>query len=172
MTSYLVKQLIFDRDWLSFLIVDEASDNDDDNDDDSNEDSDVYSSGDESYDNGGINDESSNDHHHADNGAVSNCNENPNTFNSIQSDDKNHGTPMRRDRSIIQNSPKKSSAEEKHEVDCPICLLQFTDQLIGQPENCRHLFCLDCIKEWSKVCVLLYFWCSLNGISTAEITNK
>ncbi|KAL4224737.1 PHD and RING finger domain-containing protein 1 [Mactra antiquata] len=33
---------------------------------------------------------------------------------------------------------------------CPICLNRFKDQDIGTPESCDHMFCLECIQEWSK----------------------
>uniref|UniRef100_H2YBV4 PHD and RING finger domain-containing protein 1 n=1 Tax=Ciona savignyi TaxID=51511 RepID=H2YBV4_CIOSA len=33
---------------------------------------------------------------------------------------------------------------------CAICLNEFTKQKIGVPNNCRHIFCVDCILEWSK----------------------
>lgn len=32
---------------------------------------------------------------------------------------------------------------------CSICLLRFKEQEVGTPENCEHIFCLDCITEWS-----------------------
>lgn len=33
---------------------------------------------------------------------------------------------------------------------CPICLVTFTDQEIGIPEFCEHIFCFGCLEEWSK----------------------
>eukprot|EP00112_Aurelia_sp_Birch-Aquarium-sp1_P005163 Seg1585.12 transcript_id=Seg1585.12/GoldUCD/mRNA.D3Y31 product="PHD and RING finger domain-containing protein 1" protein_id=Seg1585.12/GoldUCD/D3Y31 len=47
---------------------------------------------------------------------------------------------------------KEGAEEDLNDIqtDCPICLSEFIKQRIGQPENCRHLFCSDCIKEWSK----------------------
>lgn len=52
----------------------------------------------------------------------------------------------------VEMSAKKSSETEASPIECPICLSEFVHQLIGIPESCRHLFCFDCIKEWSKVC--------------------
>lgn len=46
------------------------------------------------------------------------------------------------------DSSTDSSSAEK----CPICLLAFTsDQEIGKPAVCEHIFCFPCIHEWSKV---------------------
>ena len=44
------------------------------------------------------------------------------------------------------------SADSSQEEKCPICLLTFTtDQEIGKPAVCDHVFCFLCIQEWSKV---------------------
>lgn len=43
-----------------------------------------------------------------------------------------------------------SDSSEGNSDKCSICLLRFTNQEIGTPENCEHIFCLDCIMEWSK----------------------
>lgn len=40
--------------------------------------------------------------------------------------------------------------DENHNM-CPICLGEFTDQMVGIPENCVHMFCIECIQEWTKV---------------------
>jgi PHD and RING finger domain-containing protein 1 len=46
------------------------------------------------------------------------------------------------------DSSNDSSDEEK----CPICLLSFTsEQEIGKPTLCDHIFCFPCIQEWSRV---------------------
>ncbi|CAH0558738.1 unnamed protein product [Brassicogethes aeneus] len=54
---------------------------------------------------------------------------------------------------------KKASIPEKNmdsdssdgESDkCPICLLSFRQQEVGTPETCDHMFCLECLQEWSK----------------------
>lgn len=39
--------------------------------------------------------------------------------------------------------------DENHNM-CPICLGEFTDQMVGIPENCVHMFCIECIQEWTK----------------------
>jgi len=44
----------------------------------------------------------------------------------------------------------KDGEEEKEEDMCPICLGEFVDQLVGVPENCKHVFCNDCLQEWTK----------------------
>ncbi|KAI5637677.1 PHD-finger domain-containing protein [Phthorimaea operculella] len=51
--------------------------------------------------------------------------------------------------------PKKTSgfssdSSEGNSDKCSICLLRFKDQEVGTPETCEHLFCLDCITEWSR----------------------
>lgn len=28
--------------------------------------------------------------------------------------------------------------------------MKFLNQEVGTPQNCEHIFCLDCITEWSK----------------------
>lgn len=43
-----------------------------------------------------------------------------------------------------------SDSSEGNSDKCSICLLRFKEQEIGTPENCEHMFCLDCITEWSK----------------------
>ncbi|XP_041980354.1 PHD and RING finger domain-containing protein 1 [Aricia agestis] len=43
-----------------------------------------------------------------------------------------------------------SDSSEGNSDKCSICLLRFTDQETGTPENCEHVFCFDCITEWSK----------------------
>ncbi|XP_045769357.1 PHD and RING finger domain-containing protein 1 isoform X2 [Maniola jurtina] len=43
-----------------------------------------------------------------------------------------------------------SDSSEGNSDKCSICLLRFTDQEVGIPESCEHIFCLDCILEWSK----------------------
>lgn len=62
-----------------------------------------------------------------------------------------------------ENMPSTSKdAEEIEDSDgstdssdvekCPICLLAFTsEQEIGKPAVCDHVFCFPCIQEWSKV---------------------
>ncbi|VVC88083.1 unnamed protein product [Leptidea sinapis] len=43
-----------------------------------------------------------------------------------------------------------SDSSEGNSDKCSICLLRYTNQEIGTPVNCDHIFCLDCITEWSK----------------------
>lgn len=43
-----------------------------------------------------------------------------------------------------------SDSSEGNSDKCSICLLRFTDQKVGTPQSCEHIFCLDCITEWSK----------------------
>lgn len=61
-----------------------------------------------------------------------------------------------------KDKPSTSKQAEQYESDgsadssevekCPICLLAFTtDQEIGKPSVCDHIFCFPCIQEWSKV---------------------
>ena len=39
---------------------------------------------------------------------------------------------------------------------CPICLMSLKGQLLGTPDSCQHVFCLECIREWSNVSVVLF----------------
>lgn len=43
-----------------------------------------------------------------------------------------------------------SDSSEGNSDKCSICLLRFKEQEVGTPENCEHIFCLDCITEWSR----------------------
>lgn len=43
-----------------------------------------------------------------------------------------------------------SDSSEGNSDKCSICLLRFTTQEVGTPQSCEHIFCLDCITEWSK----------------------
>ncbi len=42
--------------------------------------------------------------------------------------------------------------DEDSEEKCPVCLDNFFDKEVGTPESCDHVFCLECILEWSRVC--------------------
>ena len=33
---------------------------------------------------------------------------------------------------------------------CTICLQRLKDQLLGRPNCCAHVFCAECIIEWSQ----------------------
>ncbi|GBP47255.1 PHD and RING finger domain-containing protein 1 [Eumeta japonica] len=43
-----------------------------------------------------------------------------------------------------------SDSSEGNSDKCSICLMRFTNQEVGTPQNCEHVFCVDCITEWSK----------------------
>lgn len=44
------------------------------------------------------------------------------------------------------------SADSSDAEKCPICLLAFSsNQEIGKPAVCDHVFCFPCLQEWSKV---------------------
>lgn len=43
-----------------------------------------------------------------------------------------------------------SDSSEGNSDKCSICLMRFTHQEVGTPQNCEHIFCLDCITEWSR----------------------
>lgn len=50
-------------------------------------------------------------------------------------------------------SPKKSdyrSDNSENDEKCPICLFIFSSQQIGTPDTCEHVFCSDCLAEWSN----------------------
>ena len=56
------------------------------------------------------------------------------------------------DSSSIQiNFDESSSSEDENSEHCPICLLRLKLQPLGRPEHCKHLYCLSCITQWSKV---------------------
>ncbi len=40
---------------------------------------------------------------------------------------------------------------------CPVCLSDLDDCQLGRPECCSHLFCQNCIIEWSKVRLFLRY---------------
>ena len=48
-----------------------------------------------------------------------------------------------------------SSSGDEDSERCSICLLRLKLQPLGRPENCKHLFCLECITQWAKVFVKL-----------------
>lgn len=43
-----------------------------------------------------------------------------------------------------------SDSSEGNSEKCSICLMKFLNQEVGIPQNCEHIFCLDCITEWSR----------------------
>ncbi|XP_044258183.1 PHD and RING finger domain-containing protein 1 isoform X2 [Tribolium madens] len=50
----------------------------------------------------------------------------------------------------VQDTGVDSDSSDGQSEKCPICLISFTNQEIGTPESCDHMFCVDCIQEWSK----------------------
>ncbi|XP_076803450.1 uncharacterized protein LOC143447299 isoform X2 [Clavelina lepadiformis] len=55
----------------------------------------------------------------------------------------------------IQEYSDGEGSDDCHNPDdeddsCPVCLNEFGDQQVGIPSNCKHVFCVDCILEWSK----------------------
>lgn len=49
----------------------------------------------------------------------------------------------------IQNSGDEMSCGNSDQ--CPVCLMSLKEQLLGTPNNCPHVFCFECIREWAKV---------------------
>ncbi|KAK3103004.1 hypothetical protein FSP39_015697 [Pinctada imbricata] len=45
---------------------------------------------------------------------------------------------------------EEENASDENIESCPICLNGLRDQDVGTPESCDHVFCLECIVEWSK----------------------
>lgn len=56
----------------------------------------------------------------------------------------------------ISNSVSSNISSESSENSerCAICLSRFKEQDTGQPSSCEHIYCLECIDEWSKVSTL------------------
>ncbi|XP_018565103.1 serine/arginine repetitive matrix protein 2 [Anoplophora glabripennis] len=52
--------------------------------------------------------------------------------------------------SAAQDNNIDSDSSDGQSEKCPICLISFKVQEIGTPESCDHMFCLECIQEWSK----------------------
>ncbi|KAJ8976329.1 hypothetical protein NQ317_010096 [Molorchus minor] len=51
---------------------------------------------------------------------------------------------------IAPEASTDSDSSDGQSEKCPICLRTFRLQEIGTPETCDHMFCLECIQEWSK----------------------
>jgi len=51
-----------------------------------------------------------------------------------------------------QAEPVAGRSDEERETgeSCPICMSPFGKRKVGTPDLCDHLFCLECILEWSK----------------------
>lgn len=70
-----------------------------------------------------------------------------------ESDSSSGGSTKPEPKPAPSNKPTSGFASDSSDGNtdkCSICLLRFTDQEVGTPENCEHIFCLDCITEWSK----------------------
>ena len=52
---------------------------------------------------------------------------------------------------VSDTDDNNSEELEEDEGLCPICLTEFTDQMVGIPKTCNHIFCLECLQEWAKV---------------------
>ncbi|KAJ8915230.1 hypothetical protein NQ315_015453 [Exocentrus adspersus] len=50
----------------------------------------------------------------------------------------------------VPDTNMDSDSSDGQSEKCPICLISFKTQEIGTPESCDHMFCLECIQEWSK----------------------
>ena len=54
------------------------------------------------------------------------------------------------------NEPATMPKDTNDSPSCPICLSLFeNNQLISTPDSCKHMFCVECLQEWSKVSVKL-----------------
>uniref|UniRef100_A0A3Q0S9W1 RING-type domain-containing protein n=1 Tax=Amphilophus citrinellus TaxID=61819 RepID=A0A3Q0S9W1_AMPCI len=53
-------------------------------------------------------------------------------------------------------------------VKCCICLNPFDKQTVGSLENCQHVFCLECILQWSQTANT----CPVDRISFAFIHQR
>lgn len=43
-----------------------------------------------------------------------------------------------------------TSSDSANSERCPICLRTLNTQLIGTPDSCEHVFCAECLTEWSQ----------------------
>lgn len=50
-----------------------------------------------------------------------------------------------------ENRSCSSSIFSEEDDRCPICLNCLTEQEVGFPENCSHIFCVTCILKWAEV---------------------
>ena len=64
-------------------------------------------------------------------------------------EEETEGTAAGLDAGVDDGNESSSSDEESEK--CPICLLKFRQQAQGRPDQCQHIFCLQCILEWAKV---------------------
>ncbi|XP_077291234.1 uncharacterized protein LOC143914771 [Arctopsyche grandis] len=66
-----------------------------------------------------------------------------------EKDDKQKLTSVSNPSSISKNDCHSDSSEGESDK-CPVCLLKFSSQQIGTPDACDHIFCSDCLTEWSN----------------------
>lgn len=52
------------------------------------------------------------------------------------------------DKSTVSNT---AGGEDAGSDKCYICLSLFDKQAVASLENCQHVFCLECILQWSQV---------------------
>jgi hypothetical protein len=67
--------------------------------------------------------------------------------NEVNDDEQDAGAVDHTQFGVLSDTDSSDGESEK----CPVCLNRIRDQDIGTPESCDHVFCLDCIQEWSKV---------------------
>ncbi|KAK3923081.1 PHD and RING finger domain-containing protein 1 [Frankliniella fusca] len=51
---------------------------------------------------------------------------------------------------VAASSGFASDSSDGTSETCPICLLRFRNQAVGTPESCDHVFCAECLEQWSK----------------------
>lgn len=51
---------------------------------------------------------------------------------------------------VAASSGFASDSSDGSSEKCPICLLRFSNQEVGTPESCDHIFCAECLQQWSK----------------------
>lgn len=51
---------------------------------------------------------------------------------------------------VAASSGFASDSSDGTSEKCPICLLRFSNQAVGTPESCDHVFCAECLEQWSK----------------------
>ena len=79
-----------------------------------------------------------------------------------EADDDDNDSPVKRPRGKKSKSRRILSSDEEGEEPeealssgddagqtCTICLLKFESQELGCPSSCSHVFCADCIVEWT-----------------------
>ncbi|XP_031701406.1 PHD and RING finger domain-containing protein 1-like [Anarrhichthys ocellatus] len=68
----------------------------------------------------------------------------------------------------MDKSTAVSAAGGEAEDKCYICLSPFEKQIIASLENCQHVFCIDCILQWSQTANT----CPVDRISFAFIHQR